>query len=62
MSKLELLIATMNQQDLKKYNEMNIKTDAIFANQADKYDYIEECIDNNKVKMITTKERGVRKK
>ncbi len=61
MRKLELLIATMNQKDLKKYDEMNIRSDAIFLNQADKYDYIEKYIKNNKVKMITTKERGVGK-
>lgn len=61
MSKVELLIATMHQSDLSKYREMNIQTDAVFANQADRYEYFEENIDGCNIKMITTCQRGVGK-
>jgi hypothetical protein len=50
MASIEVLVATMSQKDLSKYNEMNIQTDAVFANQDDRYDYLEEVI----VKMIFT--------
>jgi len=61
MSKVEVLVATMHQKDLSKYKEMNIQTDAVFANQDDRYEYYEEKIDGNTVKMITTAQRGVGK-
>ncbi|RGC45097.1 glycosyltransferase [Absiella sp. AM29-15] len=57
--KIEVLVATMNQINLNKVKEMNIQSDVIFANQSNKYDYIEEMIKNKKVKMITTPYRGV---
>lgn len=59
--KIEVLVATMNQKDLGIYRRMNLRTDAVFANQADMYSY-EEFVDNNRtIKMITTAERGVGK-
>ena len=57
--KVQVLIATMNQNDMSKVSEMNIQTDAIFANQSDKYDYEEKLYHFGIVKMITTKTRGV---
>lgn len=60
MSKIQVLCATMHQKDIYcKYKEMNIKTDAIFANQSDHFSFQEMNIDNNNVKVITTKYRGV---
>jgi len=61
MASIEVLVATMSQKDLSKYNEMNIQTDAVFANQDDRYDYLEEVINGNTVKMITTAQRGLGK-
>jgi cellulose synthase/poly-beta-1,6-N-acetylglucosamine synthase-like glycosyltransferase len=59
--KIEVLVATMKQNDLSKYHDMNLSTDAVFANQDDRYEYIEETILGNRVQMITTSERGVGK-
>jgi glycosyltransferase involved in cell wall biosynthesis len=61
MLKMQVLIATMHQQDLRKYNEMNLHTDAVFANQADRTQYVKDIIDGNNVEMITTSTRGVGK-
>lgn len=57
--KIEVLVATMNQVDLSKYSEMNIQSDVLFANQADKFNFISEKINGNTVKMITTQNKGV---
>lgn len=57
--KVQVLCATMHQTDLSKYKEMNIQSDVIFSNQANYHDYIEEIINGNIVKMITTPYRGV---
>ncbi|MBF7097336.1 glycosyltransferase family A protein [Alkalibacter mobilis] len=57
--RVEVLCVTMHQKGLEKYNNMNIKTDAVFANQAERYDYMEQIIDGNSVKMVTTPYRGV---
>lgn len=57
----EVLVATMNQTDTSLIEAMNLKTDAIIANQADNYDYI--CLNQNShnYQMITTPYRGVGK-
>lgn len=59
--KVEVLSTTMFQKNLSKYKEMNIQTDVIFANQDDRYEYVEENRNGNIVKMITTPFRGVGK-
>ena len=61
MSKLEVLVVTMHQNNLEKYKQMNIQTDVVLANQSDRRDYVEEIINGNKLKMITTPYRGVGK-
>ena len=61
MSKVEVLVATMHQKDFSKYYDMKIKSDVIFANQTDSFFYKETQIDNNKLKLISTNERGVGK-
>ena len=58
---VEVLVATMNQKDLSKYREMNLRTAAVFANQDDRYAFDEETILGNQVKMITTSDQGVGK-
>lgn len=61
MSTIEVLVATMNQTDMRKYHEMNIRTDALFANQAAEHKYQEEMIGQHRVRMITTISKGVGK-
>jgi glycosyltransferase involved in cell wall biosynthesis len=61
MNSIEVLVATMNQIDFKKYYDMNIKTNAVFANQSIEYSYEENIIENRHVKMITTNSKGVGK-
>lgn len=59
--RIEVLVATMHQKDSTLYEKMNLKTDAVFANQADRYEYQEFSKNQAEVKMITTPERGVGK-
>lgn len=58
---VEVLCATMHQKDLSKYKAMNIQTNVVFANQDNRYEYVEERINNNTVKIVTTPYRGVGK-
>lgn len=58
---LEVLVATMNQQDFSLVKAMNLHTDAIIANQADRYDYTCRKEGTSKYQMITTPYRGVGK-
>lgn len=59
MESLQVLVATMNQTDFQRYHDMNLSTDAIFANQADEFRYECRIIGNKKIQMITTQTRGV---
>lgn len=60
MAKIEVLVATMHQKDAGLYKRMNLQTDAIFCNQDDRLDFVEDTMDNGcRVKMYTTNERGV---
>lgn len=59
MPTFEILCATMHQKDFSKIKEMNIRSDVVFANQADKTAYDEYEFDGHKAKMITTATRGV---
>lgn len=61
MSNLEVLCVTMHQTDFSKIKEMNIRTDVVFANQADCDCYAEYEFDGHKAKMITSTTRGVGK-
>ncbi len=61
MSKVQVLITTMHQKDFSKYIEMNLQTDAVIANQADRKSVEEIQINNSKVKLITTTTRGLSK-
>ena len=59
MAKFEILCVTMHQKDFSKVGEMNIHSDVVFANQADRTEYAEYEFDGHKAKMITTATRGV---
>lgn len=59
MQDLEILCVTMHQTDFSKIKEMNIRTDAVIANQSDIESYKECEFDGYKAKMITTSTRGV---
>lgn len=58
---IEVLCVTMHQTNFAKYEEMNLSTDAVFANQSDDTGYAETMIQGHRVKMITTATRGVGK-
>ena len=55
----EILCVTMHQTDFSKLTEMNIRSNAVFSNQADRTAYEEYEFDGHKAKMITTATRGV---
>lgn len=62
MSKVEVLVACMNQKDDSLYKEMNLQTDAVLANQSDEYSYKEFIQANgNIVKLVSSFDRGVGK-
>ncbi len=58
MSKLQVLVTTMHQTDLSKYSQMNLQTDAVIANQADRNEILAESINGCNVQMVTTATRG----
>lgn len=59
---IEVLCATMHQNDFSKYDAMNIRDcDVVFANQSDSFSYQEMQVGPNCVKMLTTATRGVGK-
>ena len=58
---VQVLCTTMLQKDLTKYEEMNIQTDVVFANQDDRQEYRNAILNGNNVEMITTPYRGVGK-
>ena len=61
MSRLEVLVTTMHQTGSEKFASMNLQTDAVLANQADRDEKFVEEINGHKVTMVTTKTRGTSK-
>ena len=59
MSRLQVLVATMNQSDHSIAKKMNIRCDAVIANQADREEISSFDTEYGRVKMITTATRGV---
>lgn len=55
MARLQVLVATMHQKDLSVVEKMNIRCDAVIANQADRNEILVE----DHFRMITTDTRGV---
>lgn len=59
MDDIQVLVATMNQQDTSLVTKMNIRCSSIIANQADREEILEEDGPYGTVKMLTTLTRGV---
>ena len=59
MSSFEVLCVTMGQHDFSKIKEMNIRSDVVFANQADYTAFNELEFNGHMAKMISTQTRGV---
>ena len=59
MARLQVLVATMNQQDLSLVKQMNLRCDAVIANQAGREEVTTQATEYGVVKMITTATRGV---
>ena len=57
--KLQVLVAAMHQTDLSLPEKMNIRCDAVVANQHDRFSVDEEETAYGRVKMISTPTRGV---
>lgn len=57
--KLQVLVATMRQTDLALVQQMNLRCDAVIANQADRDEVVEETTPHGQVTMVTTPTRGV---
>ena len=56
---VEVVVAAMHQTDFSLVEKMNIRTNAIFANQCDKNEYTEIETRYGTVKMVSTTTRGV---
>jgi len=56
---IEVLVTTMGQADFRLYETMNLQTDALFANQADRASDEERVIAGRRARMISTKTRGL---
>lgn len=59
MSKIEVLCATMHQNDFSKLKQMNIQSDVLYANQSDNTLYLEDNFGDYNAKMVTTNTIGV---
>lgn len=57
--KLEVLVATMNQENHELIKKMNISTDAVIANQCNNNDIKEFSFRGKDIKYINTKTKGV---
>ena len=57
--RVEVLVATMGQNDMSLYEKMNLKTDMIIANQGGRWHYEEEDHDFGRIRMISTDTIGV---
>jgi len=56
---LQVLVATMHQKDFSKYREMNLSSDALFANQTDFTGRETIRVGEHTAEMISTDTRGV---
>lgn len=56
---LQVLAVTMHQEDLSIAEKMNIRCDAVVANQADREETVTETTPYGEWKMVTTSTRGV---
>lgn len=56
---IELLISCMYQSDMSIVTEDKLQCDVLVINQCDKDDYFESMINGHRVRMISTRERGL---
>ena len=56
---MEVLVATMKRDDLSLADEMKITKAAVIANQCGRWDFEEKETEGGRVKMISTRTRGV---
>lgn len=61
MSKLQVLVTAMHQTGLSLYEKMNLQTDAVIGNQADRRELLRENKNGCSALMVTTPERGTSK-
>lgn len=61
MLKIQVLIATMHQEDYNLLEKMNIQTDAVVINQCDQEAYNEFLYQGHTIIWINTKQRGLSK-
>ena len=59
MNTLQVLVATMHQNDLSIAEKMNIRCSAVIANQGDREEVVNQTTPFGRLKMITTTTRGV---
>jgi len=59
--KLEVLVSTMNREDLSLVNKMNIKSDVLIVNQSPTSDYDFEIKKEFNIRMLSFKEKGLSK-
>lgn len=57
--KLKVLVTTMNQTDFSLVEKMNIQSDAVIGNQADRFDIHEKVVNGFQIRMVTTPFRGL---
>ena len=57
--KIEVLVSTMGQKSIDFYKKLNIKSDCLIINQTDHESYEEVYDKENKIRMISTKTRGL---
>ena len=57
--RVQVVVATMHQKDFSKYSDMNLKTDAVFANQTIGNEKKSVNIGGKLVEMVSTDTRGV---
>lgn len=57
--RLQVLVATMGQTDLSMAEQMNLRCDAVIANQAGRDEVTEQDTPHGRIRMVTTATRGV---
>lgn len=56
---MEVLVATMHQDDLTIAERMHLTKDAVIANQCDRWDFEEKKTDSGRIAMLSTRTKGV---
>ena len=56
---IQTLVVTLQQEDCRLAERMNIQTDAVIGNQCDRNDLVEFEYNGHKIQMVSTSTRGV---